>query len=565
MTDDRVPAHLDPRLADLLAATDRLTGPGSPFEVVTEDVLGEPMEVFAQRPRNLRELVADASSFDDRLAMAFSDGREITYAELPGQVASVARYLHDVHGIERGDNVALCGANSAGWILSFWACLSLGAVAVAMNGWWTEAEVAHALELTEPKVILADAKRAERLPAARTAPVVDLDADLAEMLAHAPGADLPTTPIDEDDAAMLIFTSGTTGRAKAAVLTHRSIIGYTMLQNFIGARGMVLAGRAPTGGPPPVRLAVFPLFHVSGLGATVNSIHTGATTVWPLGRFDAGTVIDLTVKYGINLWGGTGTHVLRLVEHEDVGRIEPTQLVSIGMGGSATTPDIIRRVETAFPHLEGTMSTGYGSTETGALVSFAPNWMLVASPDCIGPPLPTIGVRITGPTGEVLPEGEEGNICVRSPLLMKGYYRNEAADAEAFSDGRWFNTGDFGRLDGGVLHIASRKRDLIIRGGENVYPFEVENRLDEHDEIIEAAVIGVDHPDLGQEVKAIVVVTADSSLTTDDVRAHCAEALASFKVPSQVELRREPLPRNPSGKVLKNVLSGDAQSNFVEE
>ncbi len=565
MTDATVPAHLDPRLAEFLAATERLTGPGSPFETVTEDVLGEPMEVFRQRPANLRELLVNAPSFGDRLSMAFSDGREITYEELPGQVASVARYLHDVHGVGNGDNVALLGANSAGWILSFWACLSLGAVAVAMNGWWTEAEVAHALELTEPKVILADARRAERLPAGGTAPVVDLDADLEAMLAHAPGAELPTSPIDEDDPAMLIFTSGTTGRAKAAVLTHRSIIGYTMLQNFIGARGMVLAGRGPSGGPPPVRLAVFPLFHVSGLGATVNSIHTGSTTVWPLGRFDAATVIDLTVRYGINLWGGTGTHVLRLVEHDDISRIEPTQLVSVGMGGSATTPDIIRRVEAAFPHLKDTMSTGYGSTETGALVSFAPNWMLVASPDAIGPPLPTIGVRITGPMGEVLPEGAEGNICVRSPLLMKGYYRNDAADAEAFSDGRWFNTGDFGRLEGGVLHIASRKRDLIIRGGENVYPFEVENRLDEHDQIVEAAVIGVDHPDLGQEVKAIVVVTADSSLTPDEVRAHCAETLASFKIPSQVELRQEPLPRNPSGKVLKNVLAGDAQTNFVEE
>jgi acyl-CoA synthetase (AMP-forming)/AMP-acid ligase II len=565
VTDATLPAHLDPRLAEFLAATDRLTGPGSPFEVVTEEVLGEPMRVFAQRPANLRAFIAAAPAFDDRLAMAFSDGTEITYAELPGQVASVARYLRDVHGVGKDDNVALCGSNSAGWILSFWACLSLGAVAVAMNGWWTETEMGHALELTEPKVVLADARRAERLPATLTAPLVDLDADLPAMLAHAPGAALPDNPVDEDDPAMLIFTSGTTGRAKAAVLSHRSIIAYSMLQNFIGARGMAVAGRGPTGGPPPVRLAVFPLFHVSGLGTTVNSIHTGSTTVWPLGRFDAGTVIDLTVRYGINLWGGTGTHVLRLVEHDDIDRIDPAQLLTVGMGGSATTPDIIRRVETAFPHLQGTMSTGYGSTETGALVSDAPNWMLVASPDCIGPPLPTVDVRITGPMGEVMPEGEEGVICVHSPLLMKGYYRNDAANAEAIDTGRWFNTGDFGRLENGVLHIASRKRDLIIRGGENVYPFEVENRLDEHDEILEAAVIGVDHPDLGQEVKAIVVVTADSALTDDAVRAHCAEALASFKVPTHVEIRTEPLPRNPSGKVLKNVLAGDSQTNFVEE
>jgi len=565
VTDTATPAHLDPRLADFLTATERLTGPGSPFEVVTEDVLGEPMRVFRQRPGNLREVLAGSGAHGDRLAMAFSDGREITYGELPGQVASVAAFLHDVHGVGPGDHVALLGANSAGWILSFWATLSLGAVAVAMNGWWTATEIGHALELTEPEVVLADARRAERLPADMAVPVLDLDADLPTMLAHAPGADLPGTPIDEDDPAMLIFTSGTTGRAKAAVLSHRSIIAYSMLQNFIGARGMAVAGVAPSGGPPPVRLAVFPLFHVSGLGATVNSIHTGSTTVWPLGRFDAGTVIDLTIRYGINVWGGTGTHIVRLLEHEDVGRIDPAQLVNVGMGGSATTPDIIRRLERTFPHLTGTMSTGYGSTETGALVAFAPNWMLVASPDCVGPPLPTVDVRITGPMGEALPEGEEGSICVRSPLLMKGYHRNPEADAEAFAEGRWFNTGDFGRLEGGLLHIASRKRDLIIRGGENIYPFEVENRLDEHEQIIEAAVIGVDHDVLGQEVKAIVVVAADADLTEDDVRAHCAETLSSFKVPAHVEIRTEPLPRNPSGKVLKNVLAGDSQSNFVEE
>ena len=195
---------------------------------------------------------------------------------------------------------------------------------------------------------------------------------------------------------MLIFTSGTTGRAKAAVLSHRSIIAYSMLQNFIGARGMALAGRGPSGGPPPVRLAVFPLFHVSGLGATTNSIMTGSTTVWPLGRFDEGTVIDLTVRYGINVWGGTGTHVVRLLEHPDIEHhpARPSSPRS-GMGGSATTPDIIRRLDQTLPHLAGTMSTGYGSTETGALVSFAPNWMLTASPDCVGPPLPTVEVRIT--------------------------------------------------------------------------------------------------------------------------------------------------------------------------
>ena len=328
MNDNAVPAHLDPRVEEFLAATERLTAPGSPFELVSEDVLGEPMRVFGNRPASLREVLVDSAAHGDRLAMAFSDGREITFAQFNQQVASVAAYLRDVHGIEKGDNVAICGANGAGWILSFWATLSLGAVAVAMNGWWTEAEMVHALELTEPRVLLIDAKRAERLAGADLAiPTADLDADLDAMLAHDPAAAMPDTPIDEDDPAMLIFTSGTTGRAKAAVLTHRSIVAYSQLQNFIGARGMMLAGRAPSGGPPPVRLAVFPLFHVSGLGATVNSTMTGSTTVWPLGRFDAATVIDLTLRYGINVWGGTGTHVVRLLEHPDLERIPEGQLV----------------------------------------------------------------------------------------------------------------------------------------------------------------------------------------------------------------------------------------------
>src|SRR4051794_36928423 len=152
VTDTATPAHLDPRLEAFMAATERLTGPGAPFEVVTEDVLGEQMSVFEHRPRSLREVLAASFAHGDRLAMAFSDGREISFDDLSRQVPSVAAYLRDVHGVGPGDNVALCGANSAGWILSFWACLSIGAVAVAMNGWWTETEMRHALELTEPKV-----------------------------------------------------------------------------------------------------------------------------------------------------------------------------------------------------------------------------------------------------------------------------------------------------------------------------------------------------------------------------------------------------------------------------
>jgi acyl-CoA synthetase (AMP-forming)/AMP-acid ligase II len=565
LPDTTTPAHALPQVAEFLAAGERLTGPGSPFEVVTEDVRGETMEVFAHRPRSLRDVLVASLVHGERDNWVFGDGRRVTFADTERQVASVAAYLRDVHGVGPGDRVAVCGPNSAGWLVTFWACLSMGAVTVAMNGWWTEAEMHHALDLTEPKVLLLDAKRAERLGPTPGLTQVDLDTDLDTMLAHAPDATIPTVGIDEDDPAILIFTSGTTGRPKAAVLSHRSVIAYGMLQSFIGARALMLSGRAMPSGPPPVRLAVFPLFHVSGLGGTVSGIMTGSTTVWPLGRFEPEAVIELTVKEGINTWGGTGTHVIRLLEHPHIDRIDPAQLVQVGMGGSATTPEIIRRVDTKLPHLAGTMSTGYGSTETGSLVSYAPNWMLTASPECVGPPLPTVQVKITDPLGDELPDGEEGNICVRSPLLMNGYWRNPEADADAFLPGRWYITGDFGRMEGGLLYMATRRRDLIIRGGENIYPYEVENRLDEHPDVTEAAVIGIDHDVLGQEVGAVVVVRDGATVTADELRSFCAETLASYKVPVSIDIRTEALPRNPSGKILKHVLAGSGEHSFVEE
>jgi acyl-CoA synthetase (AMP-forming)/AMP-acid ligase II len=239
--------------------------------------------------------------------------------------------------------------------------------------------------------------------------------------------------------------------------------------------------------------------------------------------------------------------------------------MSVGMGGSATTPEIMRRLAARFPHLDHTMASGYGSTETGSLISYAPNWMLEIAPECIGPVLPTVQVRITDDDGNEVPEGGEGNIAVRSPLLMNEYWRHPSANAESFFPGRWFNTGDFGRMEGGCLYIASRKRDLILRGGENIYPFEIENCIEELPGVIETAVIGVDHDILGQEVKAIIVIAEDSSITDLEVHEHCKRSLSSYKIPTYIELRTARLPRNPSGKILKHVLADGGEAGFVED
>jgi long-chain acyl-CoA synthetase len=224
---------------------------------------------------------------------------------------------------------------------------------------------------------------------------------------------------------------------------------------------------------------------------------------------------------------------------------------------------VIDRVEEVFPHLVGVTGSGYGATEVG-LVTHAAHWMLRAAPECAGTPYPTVAVRITDDLGAVLADGEAGHVEVRSSQNMFGYWNNPDATEEAVRPGRWVRVGDYGRLEGGALFISTRLRDLIIRGGENIYPFEIENRLDEHAEVIECAVFGIDSSVYGQEVKAVVVVRAGAEVDAAELQAFCATELASYKVPAVVELRNEPLPRTASGKVMKHVLAG-AENTFVED
>jgi long-chain acyl-CoA synthetase len=554
----------DPRLVALRAATERLTQPGMPFETIEEPVLGEPNRVFSDRARSMRAILEGAARHGDGDCYVFDDGRRIRCSELAPQVASLAVVLRDRHGIGPGDRVAICAANSPEWILVLWAIASLDAVLVAMNGWWTGAEMHAALTLTDPKLLVMDERRRARLETEPTMPILLVERDFDDLTGDASVA-LPDPPIDEDDPFILIFTSGTTGRPKAAVLSHRAVIAYLMEQSFIGARSIALAGiTPPPTAPPAVRLAPYPLFHVSGLSMAVSSVMTGSPSVWPLGRFDAGRVIELTRQEHVTFWGGGMTHVVRLLQHPDIGTVDPTQIHGVGVGGSATPPDVVRQIEERFPHLAGLISSGYGSTETG-LLSWAPGWMLKAAPDCVGTLMPTMDVRITDDDGASLPDGAEGNIEARSSMSMLGYWHNDAANEETIRPGRWIRTGDFGRLDDGILFIASRRRDLIIRGGENIYPFEIEHRLDEHPDIVEAAVYGVADPVHGQQVKAVVVVRPGTDLTAETVQQFCAESLASYKVPALVDIRRESLPRTATGKVMKQVLSGEVENTFVEE
>ncbi|MCH2173157.1 acyl--CoA ligase [Myxococcota bacterium] len=553
-------------------ANEALLGPGGPFETEEATVLGENLKVYKNRPRSLREVMENSRVHGDAEYTVFitEDGerRPFTFASLERTAASIAAGLRDRFGVGPGDRVAILAANCPEWVATFWACASMGAVVVACNGWWTRDEIEYALDLTEPKLLIADRRRMDRLGDGNSrVPSLVIEDDFAETLwNHAPGSSLPEGPIEEDAPVTLLFTSGTTGRPKAAVISHRSMIAFYMTSFFLGARDSMSSPAKPKRERPFVRLSVFPLFHVSGMqGSTVTSMASGMKTVWPMGRFDAEKVIALTPKEGITAWTGASTHLFRLLEHPSLDNFDVTMIESLGVGGSASTPELIRATEAKFPHTENTFSSGYGSTESGALISFANTAMLKTAADCVGPPLPTVEVRILDEDGRDLPDGEDGNIWFRSPLAMNGYWNNDEANAENIKPGRWIKTGDFGRMQDGFLYLAARKRDLILRGGENVYPIEIENRLEAHPNIAEAAVHGVDHRTLGQEVKAVVVPRPGAELDPEAIRTFCAETLAYYKVPAIVEVRSTPLPRNATGKVMKHVLTGDAESSMVEE
>ena len=549
----------------------RLTAPGAPFEIVEQEVWGETEQVFKNRPPHLRHWLEKSADFGDRECWVFDDGRTVTYRQHLRAVAAVAHGLRTRFGIGKGDRVGVLGANSLEWVLTFWATTSLGAVTCAMNGWWQPDEILYGLELTKPKVLIADAKRAQRIADYPIdVPLVVIEHDFADQLWDSSlDVALPTDPIDEDDPAAILCTSRTTGRPKGAISTHRNLVSFVQMSTVSGAaRAMQYPPPPPdpTAGPP-TNISSAPLFHVSGLqSAAISGIAHGVRYIWTTGRFDPTKILELTAREKIARMGGITTQVWRILEHPDFDKYDLSHVTSMGGGGSVFSPELQRAMREKLPNAAGNFNIGYGSTETGGLCSMANSEMLEAHPDCVGKALPTSQIAIFDDDGRRLASGEVGNVCVKGPNITPGYWDNPKATADAFFPGRWLKTGDYGWMDDeGLLYLATRKRDMIMRGGENIYPIEIENRLDAHPAIAEAAVVGVDHRTLGQQVKAVVVPRPGMTIDPDELRDWVGNALAYYKVPEFWELRAEPLPRNATGKVMKHVLTGEAENTMIEE
>lgn len=546
-----------------------LTGPGGPFEIVGEDVLGEPMQVFKNRPRSLRELLSMTAARAEAEYLVHGD-RRISYAEHLRLVASTARALQECYGIRPGDRVAILAANCVEWVVAFWATVSAGGIVAALNGWWTSEEIRYGVAHAEPKLLIGDERRLERLRRADLGVSVLRTGDFPDLLARFAAERLPEQPIDEDDPAVILYTSGTTGRPKGAVNSHRALVGFVQVNMLGGLERMMAAlrGGAMAEASPPANcfLVSVPLFHLSGLYAmAVLGLAIGAKLVLRSGRFDPEDVLRLIERERVTMWSALGNTGQRVLAHPAFGRFDTSSLRNIGFGGAPTSPALQQRLRDAFPSAARNLGMGYGLSESGGIATTILGEELIERPTSVGRPSATHQIDIRDTDGRSLGEGEEGEIHIRSPYVMLDYWRDPQASARALRPGRWLATGDVGCLRDGYLYVNARARDMILRGAENIYPIEIENRLEAHPAVRESAVIGVDHPELGQEVKAIVVLRSDLSAGPEELRAWCAESLAAYKVPVHWEIRAEPLPRNAAGKVLKHVLRGEASNVFVEE
>jgi len=555
--------HDDDRLTEDQRAA--LTGPGALFERAEEVVLGARVEVFVNRPPHLRAVLASSvGQFGDRPYLVFPD-ETVTFAELPARVGAFAAVLADGYGVAKGDRVAFASVNSLPYALAQWATVALGGIIVGLNGWWTGPELAYGVELTAPKVLFGDDARLERLAEVGIddddVPMVPF-ATLVEQVGARAGddADLPDVAIDEDDPFMILFTSGTTGRPKGATLTHRNLVHMGSAMAFSRTVNMLLSGvTPPPDAPPPASICATPFFHISGTAPLfMTGARFGSTLIFPPpGRWDPATHLRLTAQHRVSAWSGVPTQFWRMLEHPDFESSDLSSLAMVSSGGAPFPPELMRILNEKIPTAQ--LSNGYGMSESmgaGTLLSGA---RYLTHRESVGAPYPTLAVQIRDDDRTVLAEGEVGEIALHGAVIFKGYWNDPEATAAVLDAQRWYHTGDYGRIEDGVLWLESRMRDLILRGGENIYPMEIEHRLIEHPDITDAAVIGVEHRTLGQEVKAFVVPRDGADLTDDDVREWVARSLASFKVPAYVEFRTS-LPYTQTGKVMKHELEAQSAS-----
>lgn len=541
----------------------QVTAKGQLFELAGETP-GE--RFFVNAPATLRDLFAGSRGSDDEFVI-YEDERW-TFGEVMRHVDALAAALVNTYGVKKGDRVGIAMRNLPEWIISFAAILSVGAISVSLNAWWTEAELDYAIGDSGLSVLIADPERVERahaLAAAHNTAVIGVRLGETGNLPEGVrayedvvtlGDAMPEVEVLPEDDATILYTSGTTGFPKGAVSTHRAVTqaltafwANTTIQT--ASKGADVLGGGS--GFSPCFILIVPLFHVTGCVPVMLTCFGMKFKLVTMHKWDPEGALKLIEAERVTTFVGVPTQAWDLMECPNFSQYDTSSLATVGGGGAPAPAKLVDRVEKGFSR--GRPNIGYGMTETNA---FGPSNVgddYVNHPTSTGRARTTIlDVEIRDESGNPVPTGTRGEIWMKGPNLIRGYWNKPEATAETIVNG-WLASGDLGRIDEeGFLYIEDRAKDMVLRAGENVYCAEVEGAIYENPGIYEAAVFGVPHERLGEEVACVVVPREGATLTAEDLQAFLKERVANFKVPTRIAFTDERLPRNPQGKVLKRTL-----------
>ena len=545
----------------------KLIAPGQMLEIVEETIRGVPLRVYKNTPNSLRDVFQLSKGHGSNDFLVYEDERW-QFDRHYRAVATVSRWLVEECGIRKGDRVAIAMRNFPEWSVAFWAATCAGAIVVPLNAWWTGEELKYGLSDSGTRVLFCDLDRFQRiephisdLPLLSRVVIAKCDppprTDGFDDLMVAQTDVLPDVELGPEDECTIFYTSGTTGFPKGALGTHRNICTNLMNLMYAGLSGRARAGLDPSAPPPQAanrsaQLLSVPFFHVTGCHSTlVPNLAFGGKLVL-MYRWNPERALELIEREKITSFGGVPTMVWQVLESPDFDKRDTSSVVSIGYGGAPAPTELVRRIEQHFP--KAAPGNGYGLTETSSLAVGNGGADYLRKPESCGRPAPVVDAMVVGEKGEELGTEELGELWLRGPNVVKGYWNKPEATNETFHEG-WLKTGDVARIDDeGFIYIVDRAKDMVIRGGENVYCVEIEDVLYEHPAVSEAAVIGIPHRVLGEEVGAVVKRVPGAEVTEDELKDFVAQRLAAYKVPVRIDVSDEPLPRNAAGKVLKRQL-----------
>ncbi|MBU2031229.1 MAG: acyl--CoA ligase [Alphaproteobacteria bacterium] len=548
-----------------------LTAPGSPFEIETVQIDGRPVKWWKNGPRTLRDTFLIARLHAARTFLVYEEDRVTYDAFMRASLALAEVFIEQ--GVKPGDRVAVVMRNLPEWPVTFFAGVLTGAIVAPLNAWWSGAELVYGLKDCGAVIAVVDDERLkllapllDQMPALRrvyacrqSGPAADDRIVSLESVIGRPGdwaalpeGRLPDVELTPETPAVLFYTSGTSGQPKGALGTHRNSGCGLVASQFSVVRSVLRRGDPPPSpdpdAPQGAGLVSIPFFHTTGCNAfLLVALATGQKLVCQR-RFDAEEALALIEREQITSVGGVPAIAITLMTHPNRDKYDLSSLQLVSYGGAAAPTELVRRIVSGTVAAPG---SGWGMTETSATHTHHVAEDYIHRPNSCGPALPVGEVKVVDEAGNTLPTGEAGELMAYGPNIVKGYWNRPKETAETFVDG-WVRTGDIACIDEeGFVFIVDRKKDIIIRGGENIYCQEVEDILYEHPAVEEAALVARAHPVLGEEAVAFVTLIAGEAATAEELRAFVAARLAGFKVPAEIRSLAQRLPRNAAGKIVK--------------